>query len=127
MQTVFEDSMTFLNFTNHPSEKWDILQIEEANKYGEIRDLPFPSISEYATNSEIRSLALHYLKCIDQIARGTSCTIHIMGEMTFTYAMVNLLKSHGYTCVASTTKRIVEELPDGVKNVKFEFCQFREY
>lgn len=119
--------MLFVNFTNHPSNKWGASQIEAANKYGTIVDIPFPAIPDEASHEDIQSLAALHLKSIDQIAQGASCTIHIMGEMTFTYAMVNLLKSHGYPCVASTSKRIVEELPDGSKNVKFEFCQFREY
>lgn len=119
--------MMFINFTNHPSSKWGAAQTEAANKFGMVHDLPFPVVPEVASHEDIQDLAASYLKSIEQMAQETPCVIHIMGEMTFTYAMVNLLKSHGYTCIASTSKRIVEELPDGSKNVKFEFCQFREY
>ena len=52
--------------------------------------------------------------------------VHIMGEMNFTYALVNKLKANGIKCVASTTKReTVEE--NGVKISKFNFVRFREY
>lgn len=118
----------FVNFSNHTSSGWTNAQTKAAKSLGySIIDLPFPNISEIANENEITSLCDEYLQKIDSIVGKKKGVIHIMGEMTFTYAMVNLLKSHGYTCVASTTKRIVEELPDGVKNVKFEFCQFREY
>jgi hypothetical protein len=52
--------------------------------------------------------------------------VHIMGEMTFTFALVNLLKEVGIKCIASTTKRNVEEI-DGKHVSTFQFVQFREY
>lgn len=117
----------FINLSNHPSSLWKENQINAAMRYGVIVDLPFPVVKEEARPSDIIILVKDYCRKIDEIASNKPCTVHTMGEMTFTYAMVNALKAKGYTCVASTTKRIVEELPDGVKNVKFEFCQFREY
>jgi len=49
-----------------------------------------------------------------------------MGEMTFTFQLVERLKAFGIRCVASTTKRVVEE--DGDKRTyTFKFVQFREY
>ena len=118
----------FINFSNHPSSKWSSKQTEAAQLYGEIKDLTFPVVDEAATTEDIKKLAQEYLKKISEIAPDVNnTTIHIMGEMTFTLAMVVALKSEGYSCVASTSKRIVEEMPDGSKNVKFEFCQFREY
>lgn len=116
-----------INFSNHPSSKWLDKQLNSAKKLGVIVDLPFPNVGEEYSTSDIYKLAQDYLNIINGISKHCPCTVHIMGEMTFTYAMVNLLKAAGYTCVASTSKRIVEELPDGSKNVKFEFCQFREY
>ena len=50
-----------------------------------------------------------------------------MGEMTFTYNLVQKLNSYGHYCVASTTERVAVENPDGSKTVQFEFVQFREY
>lgn len=118
----------FINISNHPSQKWSSEQVQAASTYGIIYDFAFPLIDESANEEQIAFEADILLNKISQIAPSPEqTTVHIMGEMTFTYAMVNLLKAAGYTCVASTSKRIVEELPDGSKNVKFEFCQFREY
>lgn len=117
----------FINISNHPVSRWGDSQKGSAKRYGKISEIPFPEVPERGNPQEIEGLCKEYMTKILVMSNYRPCTIHIMGEMTFTYAMVNLLKSHGYTCVASTTKRIVEELPDGSKNVKFEFCQFREY
>ena len=53
--------------------------------------------------------------------------VHVMGEMTFTYNMVNALKNVGITCLASTTERLVTMTSDGKKVSDFKFVQFREY
>ena len=50
-----------------------------------------------------------------------------MGEMTFVFRMVKLLKRRKIKCVASTTERNVIEHEDGSKTFHFEFVQFREY
>ena len=50
-----------------------------------------------------------------------------MGEMTLTFRIVELLKAQGIRCVASTTERIVTDLPDNRKETQFAFVQFREY
>lgn len=126
-ETANANKKIFINISNHPSSGWDPIQYKAASKYGEIQDIPFPSIPEQANKVIIEQTCQTYFDQIKITSFFRPCTVHIMGEMTFTYAMVNLLKAHGYTCVASTSKRIVEELPDGSKNVKFEFCQFREY
>lgn len=118
----------FINLSNHPSSKWSSIQLTTAASFGIISDLTFPNIDETANEEQIDFIAEQLFDKIVNLAPSPELTtVHIMGEMTFTYAMVNLLKAAGYTCVASTSKRIVEELPDGSKNVKFEFCQFREY
>ena len=50
-----------------------------------------------------------------------------MGELTFCYYAIRLLKKAGIRCVASTTERIVEKSEDYQKLVRFSFVQFREY
>lgn len=125
---ISQNQRLFINISNHPSSSWSTVQLVTAAAYGVITDLAFPNIDETDDEEQVAFEAERLCDKIVSIAPSTDLTtIHIMGEMTFTYKMVNALKSYGYTCVASTTKRIVEELPDGVKNVKFEFCQFREY
>lgn len=117
----------FINFTNHPFETWTIKQLKAAQQYGQLIDLPFPNIDRDSSELGVHALVDEYMNKILQISAGRTCVIHIMGEMTFTYAMVQELKSRGFTCLASTTERMAEELLNGVKNVRFEFCKFREY
>jgi len=53
--------------------------------------------------------------------------VHIMGELTFCFAMVARLQKAGVTCLASTTRRETVENGDGSKTSRFEFVRFREY
>lgn len=122
-----EKSLKFINFTNHPSSVWSEAQLDDAHEYGDIIDLPFPDIDETIDEAGIDSLTDNYLAQIKELSGGEPCTVHIMGEMTFTYSMINKLKDAGYTCVASTSKRDVVLLPDGSKQVRFNFCRFRKY
>lgn len=117
----------FLNLSNHPSTNWNEEQRTAALEFGEIKDLPFPNIDENLDEAGIDALTDDYLEKIKELSGNEPCTVHIMGEMTFTYALVNNLKAEGYTCIASTTKRDVEIMPDGSKQVKFHFCRFRKY
>ena len=117
----------FLNLSNHPSTNWSEEQLTAARIFGEIKDLPFPNIDESLDETGIEALTDDYLAQIKELSGGEPCTVHIMGEMTFTYALVNKLKAEGYTCVASTSIRDVELLPDGSKQVRFHFCRFRKY
>ena len=117
----------FLNLSNHPSTNWSEEQLTAAREYGEIKDIPFPYIEENLDEEGIDLLTDDYLEKIRELSGGEPCTIHIMGEMTFTHTLVNKLKAEGYTCVASTSWRDVEIMPDGSKQVKFHFCRFRKY
>lgn len=115
----------FINLTNHPSENWSEEQLEAARQYGEIVDLPFPIIEPFFTTKDIEDLAditVDGIKGLD-----ANPIVHVMGEMTFTYAIVTRLKALGVTCVASTTERLVKMMPDGKKVSEFKFVQFREY
>lgn len=117
-----------LNFSNHPSKLWSMEQIDAGREeYGEIQDLPFPSVSPKANVSEIQSLAKEYVLKILAMAEGTKMVVHIMGEMTFTYSVVSQLKKNGIVCIASTTERNTEMAPNGKKISDFHFVQFREY
>ena len=120
-----------LNISNHPCEKWQEKQTAAAElAYGKIKDIPFPDISPMAESSEVKKLAeTYYLQC-KEILRSSNDkenAIHLMGEMTFTHHLVNLLQQQGFQCIASTTSRLVKENPEGEKTVKFDFQKFREY
>ena len=116
----------FVNLSNHPSVSWSSKQLEAAMAYGEVVDLPFPDISPQMDEQELSLLANDYLQRVKDIS-PESCTVHVMGELTFTFVLVRQLLAEGYTCVASTTERVVDILPDGSKVSKFSFVRFRKY
>ena len=115
-----------INFTNHPSPLWGHAQLEAAKAYGEIVDLPFPNISPQMSSEQVQQLADFY---VDKILSkyGSDVTVHIMGETTFTYAVVSRLKAAAVECIASTTKRLVVETSDGKRTYDFDFTKFRKY
>ena len=118
----------FINLSNHPSSKWLKEQLAAAQEYGEIVDMSFPNINPEYTASMVSELADEAVAAITSY--GKDITVHIMGEMTFTYAVVSRLKGLGIKCVASTTARDPEKViikPDGTKISEFHFIQFREY
>ncbi|MBR3609075.1 MAG: CRISPR-associated protein [Bacteroidales bacterium] len=117
-----------INLTNHPSNKWSIEQIEAANNYGSIIDIPFPVVDEKGDEQYIKDLVKEYFNKVLIYKSDCNITVHIMGEMTFTFALIKLLQEQGIKCISSTTKRIVIDEGDGVKEkVIFEFERFREY
>jgi hypothetical protein len=113
-----------LNLSNHPSTAWPQNQLASASRWGEVQDLPFPQIDPSAQQGDIEELAHKFLRLILEIKPNA---VHLMGELTFTFKLVQLLKSHGITVLASTTHRTTEVRPDGTKISKFEFVQFRHY
>ncbi|MCF0185165.1 MAG: CRISPR-associated protein [Bacteroidaceae bacterium] len=117
----------FINLTNHPSHQWAPEQLTAATVYGAVVDIPFPSIAPNADEQVIQSLVNEYETRVLNMAGESLPTVHLMGEMNFTHALVKRLQSRGIVCVASTTERRTEELPDGVKQNKFQFVRFRRY
>lgn len=118
----------FINFTNHPSEKWSAEQLADAAKYGEIMDIPFPTVDVYLTKPQIQKMAAQYA---DDIAKLSPAAVLCQGEMTLTYAVVSLLKAKGITVLCACTEREVTQLltvgGDTVKKSVFTFACFREY
>ena len=116
-----------INLSNHPSTRWSEEQRQKAiDQYGSIQDMAFPQIKPEASSDEVRQLAEKYYLQIRKAAAEQSVNVHLMGEMTFTYTLVNQLREAGIPCIASTTHRTVEE-KDGKKIVQFKFIQFRSY
>lgn len=128
-----------INLSNHPTTMWLPEQTEAAHRtYGEVFDLPFPTVPADADEADIQTIAQEYLKKVQTIAQEylnkvqtfsppAEAVVHIMGEMTLTYALVCLLKQAGYTCVASTSVREVYEEEPGKKTAVFRFVRFRKY
>jgi len=122
-----------LNLSNHLSSAWSEKQINAAAaQFGKVVDLPFPQINPDWKFLQIEEfsgeLLMDILKDCEFRKYGKkNLTVHIMGELTFCYEMINALKIAGIPCVASTTTRnsIVDEI--GKKISVFEFVKFREY
>lgn len=121
-----------LNLSNHPSSSWPENQKQKAlEHYAEILDIPFPAIDPGWSEMKIAQLASEYSRlCLGKL-NAKPCThshsaAHIMGELTFCFAVVSLLQKKGVRCVASTTVRIANQ-NGKVRISEFSFVRFREY
>lgn len=120
----------FINFSNHPSDKWSDAQIDEAENNGEIVDVPFPEVPA-DPHLSICQLAQESVDRILEAAGDKIPVVLVQGEMTLVYSVVSSLKEKGINCLAAVSDRKVEEKtePDGTtkKVVTFEFKGFRSY
>jgi len=122
-----------INLSNHPSEKWDKKQSTLAlERYGTVLDIPFPPVDPEAGEEDIFKLAEEYFGRVtavfDECANEPKPNaVHIQGEFTFVFALVTMLLRSGIKCIASTTRRTVEQENNGRKTSVFEFVKFREY
>lgn len=121
-------SKVFINISNHLSSSWGDEQVAAAEAYGAIEDIGFPRVPADADEGVIDETAKKIVKEIFDTHDDTvDITVHVMGEMTLTFALVNILKTSGVRCVASCSDRKVEERHDGSKVSYFEFAGFRKY
>lgn len=119
----------FINLSNHPSERWGRKQAQTALEFGNIEDIHFPQIDPNEDEGEVKKLAVHYHNKIVALLHDSAeekHAVHIMGESTFCFFLVTLLKARDITCVASTTERVVKEI-NGEKISTFNFVKFRRY
>ncbi len=120
-----------LNLSNHNSKNWKLKQKDTAIElYGSIYDMEFPEVDPNSSEEEILKLVSGYEKKICLILsehKNENNAVHIMGEMTFCFALINRLLRRGIECIASTTERIVPDNLDGFKISKFNFVKFRKY
>lgn len=117
-----------INLSNHPSAQWSEKQLLKANKlYGNVVDMPFPQIPPEEGEDYIIEIAQKFYHQIEEYQNDNQdVCVHIMGELTFCFCLVSLLKKSNIKCVASTTIRNVVQ-QGNVKTTVFEFCKFREY
>ena len=113
----------FINFTNHPSEKWGDKQLSAAKEYGDVVDIPFPEVSPAATKEEIYDLAL---KCVNKIVELRPAAVLCQGEFTLCYSVITGLKEKGIKVMAACSRRMVQDTENG-KITVFVFEGFREY
>lgn len=122
--------MAFVNFSNHNSSKWAPSQVEAAEKYGDIVDVPFPAVNPSATKEDIQTLAE---KSVSEILAQHPSIVMVQGESTLVYAVVNKLQSKGIPCCAACTRRRSEEELQQLsaagltREGMFAFMGFREY
>lgn len=117
-----------INFSNHPYSQWSDKQKNAAAVFGKCVDMPFPAVPPLYSESEIDSLAESYLeKILETSSAENVLTVHIMGEFTLTYSLIQKLKAKHIVCIASCAQRNVSETSDGVKHVVFDFVRFRKF
>lgn len=123
-----------INLTNHPSESWSEKQRAAAHEqYGEIKDIPFPDIDPTIGKKEVFDIAADYFIKISHIygdlpeAEKERFAVHVQGEHTFVYNLIEHLGILNFTCIASTSRRIKKDLGNGQSRQHFEFVRFREY
>lgn len=122
----------FINFSNHPSDKWSDEQVRAAKSLGgEIIDDPFPLIPAEESKEGIKSIVLsivHDYK--DVYGLENIGAVMCQGEFSLTYEVTRLLKEAGVKVVVACSERKSEEIrqEDGsVRKVStFKFVQFRE-
>lgn len=119
----------FINLSNHSSLNWSKEQKEEALKYGEIADIPFPLVAPEWDSEYYDRMADKYVNII--LEMDDSPVVMVQGEFILTYRIITCLKARNIRCIAAVTKREVEESVDGegrmIKTSVFKFEEFMEY
>jgi len=123
-----KECKVFVNYTNHPSDKWSKAQLEAARAYGEVIDMPFPDISPNASEKDISSLAE---KACQKLEKLSPAAVLCQGEFSFVYQIVRRMTKRKIPVLAACSERIVAESTDenGVthRTSEFKFVQFRQY
>lgn len=114
----------FVNLSNHPSANWNEAQTLAALALAErIEDIAFPAVLPEADERDIEVLAKH---CAARVPEGVTHAL-VQGEFTLTVELVRCLQARGITCLAATSRRVVEEDADGRRVSTFAFVRWREY
>lgn len=119
-----------INFSNHPVKDWSDDQLKTARRlYETIVDLPFPKIDPDGDENYITDLSKKYSGYIIEklrISPHDKNAVHVMGEHTLIFTLINSLTGQGVKCIASTTERNTQ-INNEAKISKFNFVRFREY
>lgn len=119
-----------INLSNHPNSTWSERQLQAAREqFGEIIDIAFPVVDPTLHEEGVEELAYKYLSKIKLLANDKNAipVVHLMGEFSFTFALVTMLKAEGIDVIVSTSERQTEMNPDGSKTIRFDFVRFRKY
>lgn len=116
-----------INYSNHPSNLWPENQHSQAIKqFKLILDEPFPYIDPTANTSQLQTLANSEFQRIHNKYKHSNYAMHIMGEHTYIFLIIQLFLHHNIPCFASTTHRITTQ-QNNIKQSQFQFIQFRPY
>lgn len=100
----------------------------EAKKYGEVVDIPFPSLDAELLEDDIARIGD---EMVTKIESFNPAAVMCQGEFTLTHYVVNRLEKSGVICLSACTQRVTEEiiLENGTvqKESYFEFEGFRKY
>lgn len=113
----------FVNFTNHPSDRWEKCQLQAALKYGEIVDVPFPNVNPIGNELYIRALAQ---ESVEKIMDCKPDAVLCQGEFCLVYQVAARLMHRGVIVLAACSERIVRE-KGNKKETVFVFRQFRKF
>lgn len=119
----------FINLSNHSSKNWSEEQLKEAQKYGEIVDMPFPSVDTNGDTEYYNELTDRCIKNVLDVDNNP--VVMVQGEFILTHRVVTGLKAMGIKCLAAVTKREAVESVDKdgriIKTSVFKFERFMEY
>lgn len=113
----------FINFTNHPSQCWEETQLQQAQVYGEVVDVPFPAVDPEGDEEYIATLAE---VSVAQILAHQPKAVLCQGEFCLVYRVVEALKAMNIRVLAACSRRCVKEYGNR-KEAEFYFVRFREY
>ena len=98
-------------------------QLREAEKYGDIVDVPFPDVDPEEDEAYIGVLASEYA---ERILNLVPDAVLCQGEFCLVYRVVSLLKEKNIAVLAACSERCVIQNGDR-KEVTFSFRRFRRY
>ena len=112
-----------LNISAFPSTDWSKAQQTIAlNTYGAITDWDFPEIAPTLDVIALESLVNDYYQKIKALQPSA---VHLIGELSFTFKLVEMLKAINIPCICSIWNgRNTNDLNDTAAS---EFVQFRRY
>lgn len=118
----------FVNFTNHPSSMWSPEQTRAANIYGNIIDVPFPSIDPHMLEPGIWKIGN---TVVEEIMRHNPTAVLCQGEFSLSFHVVRELLKRNVNVFCTCSERKVNEVYDAdgrlTKTSHFQFVMFRKY
>lgn len=135
--------MVFVNCTHHPSHNWLSDQLCAARAYGDIIEMPFPSVLPSFDADDVHKMACDLLDSFVAIASKNGCaTVHLMGEQTLCGAVMREYErrcwgeSEGASTAAPvyndklrfvvTSSRRVSWMDGNQRRHDWQFASFRE-